>query len=76
MIKTLTRDYKQAREGGEAPKSRIWVEVYLRAIGVLANSWLDGGAPASWSSSVLLLFVDSSGVRPFMCVSERTQPFA
>jgi hypothetical protein len=29
MIKTRSRGYKQAREGGEAPKSLIGVEVEL-----------------------------------------------
>jgi hypothetical protein len=32
MIKARSRGYKRAREGGEAPKSLIVVEVELRAI--------------------------------------------
>jgi hypothetical protein len=45
--------YKWEREGGEAPKSLFGVEVELKSyrVGVLAMSWLNDGAPVSWSSS-------------------------
>jgi hypothetical protein len=60
MIKARSRGYKRAKEVGEAPKSLI------HGGGVLAKSWLGGGAPASGSSSCssVLLGISSFGVRP------------
>jgi hypothetical protein len=68
MIKTRSRGFKQAREEGEAPKSlyRGGSGAEKLHSGILAKFWLDGRAPASWSSSVLLLLF----VLVDVCLSE------
>jgi hypothetical protein len=59
MIKARSRGYKRAREGGEAPKSLIAMEVVKS--GVLILGLAVGLQPLSPYRCVLLLFVGPSG---------------
>jgi hypothetical protein len=56
MIKACSRGYKQAREGGEVPKSLIMVEVVTKWSHSKVLAWRRGSD--LW---VLLLFIGPSG---------------